>query len=304
MAPRSSWKAFLKLSLVSVPVRGFTASKSGRDVRLNQLHKDCNTRVKYQKVCPEHGELASDQIVKGYEHSKGEYVIIADDELEKLRTENDHSISIEGFIPPDAVDPVYHAGRTYYLVPDGAPGQKPYALLHRGMRENGVHALAHVVIGGREQIVLLRPIGDLLGLTVLYHHAKVQSAEALGDEVVGVEVTDEEMTLANTLIGASRMEQFDLSSYEDRYHTRLTELIRMKVEGQEVVQAEDAEEPKIINLMDALKKSVADAQKAGAAEAPPDAETPDAETPAAKPSGRKMAPSARTRRTGTRKKAV
>lgn len=292
MAPRSSWKAFLKLSLVSVPVRGFTASKSGGDIRLNQLHKDCNTRVKYQKVCPEHGELSSGQIVKGYEHSKGEYVIIDDDELEKLRTENDHSISIEGFIPPDAVDPVYHAGRTYYLVPDGAPGQKPYALLHRGMRENRVHALAHVVIGSREQIVLLRPIGDLLGLTVLYHHARVQSAESLGDEVGGVEVTDEELTLANTLIGASRMEAFDLSSYEDRYHTRLTELIRMKVEGQEVVQAEDAEEPKIINLMDALKKSVAEAQKAGAA----------AEPAAAEPSGRKMAPSARTR--GTRKKAV
>lgn len=292
MAPRSSWKAFLKLSLVSVPVRGFTASKSGGDIRLNQLHKDCNTRVKYQKVCPEHGALSSGQIVKGYEHSKGEYVIIDDDELEKLRTENDHSISIEGFIPPDAVDPVYHAGRTYYLVPDGAPGQKPYALLHRGMRENRVHALAHVVIGSREQIVLLRPIGDLLGLTVLYHHARVQSAESLGDEVGDVEVTDEELTLANTLIGASRMESFDLSSYEDRYHTRLTELIRMKVEGQEVVQAEDAEEPKIINLMDALKKSVAEAQKAGAA----------AEPAAAEPSGRKMAPSARTR--GTRKKAV
>lgn len=293
MAPRSSWKAFLKLSLVSVPVRGFTASKSGRDVRLNQLHKDCNTRVKYQKVCPEHGELASDQIVKGYEHSKGEYVIIDDDELEKLRTENDHSISIEGFIPPDAVDPVYHAGRTYYLVPDGAAGQKPYALLRRGMQKNRVHALAHVVIGGREQIVLLRPIGDLLGITVLHHHAKVQSAESLGDEVGGVEITDEELTLANTLIDASRMERFDFSSYEDRYHTRLTELIRMKVEGQEVVQAEDAEEPKIINLMDALKKSVAEAQKAGGTAAD-----------AAKPSSRKMAPSARTRRAGARKKAV
>ena len=265
MAPRSSWKAFLKLSLVSVPVRGFTASKSGGDIRLNQLHKECNTRVKYQKVCPEHGELTSDQIVKGYEHSKGEYVIIEDDEL---GTQSDHSINIEGFIPPDAVDPVYHAGRTYYLVPDGTPGQKPYALLHRGMQENGVHALAQVVISGREQIVLLRPIGDLLGLTVLYHHAKVQSSESLRDEVAGVEVTDEELTLANTLIGASRMQDFDLASYDDRYHTKLTELIRMKVEGQEVVQAEDAEEPKIINLMDALKKSVAEAQKAGADAAP------------------------------------
>ena len=300
MAPRSSWKAFLKLSLVSVPVRGFTASKSGGDIRLNQLHKDCNTRVKYQKVCPEHGELTSDQIVKGYEHSKGEYVIIEDDELEKLRTQSDHSINIEGFIPPDALDPVYHAGRTYYLVPDGTPGQKPYALLHRGMQENGVHALAQVVIGGREQIVLLRPIGDLLGLTVLYHHAKVQSSESLREEVVDVEVSDEELALANTLIGASRMQDFDLASYDDRYHTKLTELIRMKVEGQEVVQAEDAEEPKIINLMDALKKSVAEAQKAGATAEEPDA----AGSPKKAVSPKKMAPSAGARHPAAKKKAV
>ena len=296
MAPRSSWKAFLKLSLVSVPVRGFTASKSGRDIRLNQLHKDCNTRIKYQKVCPEHGELASDQIVKGYEHSKGQYVVIDDDELEKLRTENDHSINIEGFIPPDAVDPVYHAGRTYYLVPDGAPGQKPYALLLRGMRENQVHALAQVVIAGREQIVLLRPIGDLLGLTVLYHHAKVQSASSLHDEVGDAEVTDEELVLANTLIGASKVADFDFSTYTDRYDVKLRELIQLKVDGQEVVQAEDAEEPKIINLMDALKKSVAEAQGAASSEAPAPAEA----------SGKKMAPSAGTGRgrAGTKKKAV
>ena len=189
---------------------------------------------------------------------------------------------------------MYHAGRTYYLVPDGNPGQKPYALLHRGMQENHVHALAHVVIGGREQIVLLRPIGDLLGLTVLYHHAKVQSSEVLRDEVVGVEVTDEELALANTLIGASRVQDFDLASYDDRYHTKLTELIRMKVEGQEVVQAEDSEEPKIINLMDALKKSVAEAQKAGAATEPATAES----------SPKKMAPSAGARRDAAKKKAV
>ena len=299
MAPRSSWRAFLKLSLVSVPVRGFTAANSGGDIRLNQLHKDCNTRVKYQKVCPEHGELASDQIVKGYEHSKGEYVIIDDDELDKLRTENDHSINIEGFIPPDAVDPVYHAGRTYYLLPDGAPGQKPYALLHRGMQENQVHALAQVVIGGREQIVLLRPIGgDLLGLTVLHHHAKVQSAEAFHDEVGDVEVTDEELVLANTLIGASKVQEFDFSAYTDRYRTKLMELIQLKVDGQEVVQAEDPEEPKIINLMDALKKSVAEAQ--GAATAAAEASAP------ADSSGKKMAPSAGTgrRRAGAKKKAV
>ena len=265
--PRTSWKGFIKLSLVSVPVKAYTANDPGAQIRLNQLHCECNSRIAYKKVCPVHGEVGNDQIARGYEHAKGQYVVIEDEELEKLRTKSDHSVNIEGFVAPDALDPVYHAGRTYYLLPDGAVGQKPYRLLVRGMQESGVHALAQGVISQREQLVLLRPIGDLLGLTVLHHHAKVHTSESLRDEVVDVEISDEELALANTLIGASRVEDVDLASYDDRYHARLTELIRLKVEGQEVVQAEDPEEPKIINLMDALKKSVAEAQKAGAAAA-------------------------------------
>ena len=275
--PRTSWKGFIKLSLVSVPVKAFTANDSGAQIRLNQLHCDCNTRIQYKKVCPVHGEVGNDQIARGYEHAKGQYVVIEDEELEKLRTKSDHSVNIEGFVAPDALDPVYHAGRTYYLLPDGAVGQKPYRLLVRGMQESGVHALAQVVISQREQLVLLRPMDDMLAMTILSHQAKVKPADRFRDEIEDSECTPEELQLASMLIDASRLNDFDYGSYTDRYVDKLTELIQLKVQGQDVVQAEDVEEPKIINLMEALKQSVAEAQ--GAAEA-----------------GKKQAPSAKTKR--------
>jgi DNA end-binding protein Ku len=291
MAPRTSWKGFVKLSLVSVPVKAYTANDSGSQIRLNQLHCECNTRIAYKKVCPVHGEVGNDQITRGYEHAKGQYVVIEDEELDKLRTKSDRSVNIEGFVAPDALDPVYHAGRTYYLLPDGPVGQKPYRLLVRGMQENQVHALAQVVISQREQLVLLRPLDDMLAMTILSHKAKVKASDLFQDEIEDSECTPEELQLASMLIDASRLKDFDYGSYTDRYVEKLTELIQLKVQGQDLVQAEDVEEPKIINLMEALKQSVAEAQ--GAAEA----------------AGKKQAPSAKTKRStaasgGARKQKV
>ena len=120
MAPRTSFKGFLKLSLVSVPVKAYTANNTSEEIRLNQLHTDCHSRVCYKKVCPEHGELKGTDIVSGYEYAKGQYVVVDLDELRKLRPESDHTIRIDGFVSPDAIDPVYWAGRTYHLLPDGA----------------------------------------------------------------------------------------------------------------------------------------------------------------------------------------
>ena len=279
VAPRSNWKGFVQLSLVSVPVKAYTANATGGQIRLNQLHSACNSRIAYKKVCPEHGEVGSDQIIRGYEHAKGKYVVIDDDELDKLRTKSDRCVNIEGFVAPEQVDPIYHAGRTYYLLPDGAVGQKPYRLLVRGMEENGVNALAQVVIAQREQLVLLRPRDGILAMTLLNHQAKVKSADAYQDEVADAECSAEELQLASTLINASRIEELDYGKYTDRYVEKLSELIRLKVEGAEVVQTPDTEAPQIINLMEALKQSVAAAQGA-----------------AAEASGKKQAPSAKTRR--------
>ncbi len=261
MAPaRTSWKGFLKLSLVSVPVKAFTANEASAEVHLNQLHKDCNSRVRYQKVCPEHGELATDKIVSGYEYAKDSYVVVDPDEVDKLRTKADRAVSIDGFVPANAVDPRYFAGKTWYLLPDGIAGERPYALLHRGMLDNEVVAIAQVVMTGREQLVLVRPMGRMLVMTGLHYFKKVKAATEFEDEIAPIEFKPEEVALTNTLIGATKVAEFDLAKYKDTYVEKLQQLIQMKVDGREVVAAPDHEEPRILNLMDALKKSVAEAQ--------------------------------------------
>jgi DNA end-binding protein Ku len=277
MAPRTSWKGFLRLSLVSVPVKAYTANNTDEEIRLNQLHGECHGRVRYKKVCETHGELRGEDIVSGFEYAKDQYVVIDDDELSKVRAKSDKSVSIDGFVAPEKIDPVYLAGRTYYLLPDGPAGSRPYALLVRGMLDAGVVGIAQVVIAGREQLVMLRPQDDMLVMSVLNYPKKVRAAAPYRDELPNEKPSPSELALANTLIGASTLAEFDFQSYRDAYVENLTKLIQLKVEGREIVQAPDTEEPKILNLMEALKKSVAEVgarkmapsvQSSGAGEAP------------------------------------
>lgn len=279
---RTSWKGFLKLSLISVPVKAFTANDTAGEVHLNQLHKDCNSRVKYVKVCPEHGELKSEAIVSGFEHAKGNYVVVDPDDLDKLRTKTDHAVSIDGFIPADQIDATYFAGKAHYLLPDGVAGARPYALLRDGMKENDVVAIAQVVMSGREQLVMVRPLGKMLVLTGLHYPQRVRKAKEFETEIEDIKFKPEETALTKTLITASKLPSFDLDSYTDQYVTKLKKLIALKVDGREVVQAKDHEEPKILNLMDALKKSVAEAQARRAG-----GEEPAADAKLAPSSGRK-----------------
>ncbi len=258
MAPRTSWKGFLKLSLVSVPVKAYTANNTEEEVRLNQLHEECHGRVRYKKVCESHGELKSEDIVSGFEYQKDQYVVIDDEELAKVRAKSDKSVNIDGFVAPEKIDPIYLAGRTYYLLPDGVAGNRPYALLVRGMLEANVVAIAQVVIAGREQLVALRPQEGMLVMSVLNYPKKVRAPATYRDELPDEQPSANELSLANTLIGASTLQEFDFQGYRDAYVENLTKLIQLKVEGREIVQAPDPEEPKILNLMEALKKSVAE----------------------------------------------
>jgi DNA end-binding protein Ku len=294
MAAHASWKGFLKLSLVSVPVKAYTATATSSEISLHQLHAKTHTRIQYKKFAPEVGEVSGEEIVKGYEYAKGQYVIIDEDELDKLRTESDKSIRIDGFLKPDDLSSVYYGGRTYYLTPDGPVGQKPYSLLLKSMQANGVSAIAEVVISQKEQVVLLRPVDGILAMTVLNRKDEVKPASAFKDEIAETQVSEAEMSLADTLIKASLIKDFDFSRYRDVYKEKLTKLIQMKIEGQEVVQVREPEEPKIINLMEALKASVAEAQAAGA-------QRGGAERQAAKASLR-QAPSAKESKAAAAKK--
>jgi DNA end-binding protein Ku len=257
MAMRSSWKGYLKLSLVSVPVQAFnSAVTSGGEIHFNQLHSECHSRIRYQKVCPIHGEVAKDEIVLGYEYAKGKYTIVDPDEVDKLRTENDRAINIEEFVGPGVIDPMYLDGRNYYLVPDTPVGQKPYAVLHDAMAKRQRHGVARVVFSGKEQLVLVRPMDGLLMMSMLNYDSQIRKPDAFDDEVQRPKVLAQEVKLAEMLIDASTAKSFDFSKYHDLYTERLTELINAKVAGEDVVAAPAEEETPIINLMDALKQSL------------------------------------------------
>jgi len=267
MAARSSWKGYLRLSLVSVPVKAYTATTTGGgEIHLNQIHADCHSRIKYQKTCPQHGEVSNDAIVSGYEFAKGQFVVIDPDELDKLRSESDKAIQIDAFIAPDALDPIYFNGRTYYLVPDGPVGQKPYVLLHEGMKELKRYAVAQVVLHGKEQVVLLRPVGKLIAMTMLDYESQIVKPATFEPEVPDQQLVPAELDLVKTLVQAQTPKHFDFAKYKDVYTEKLTKLIEAKVAGKEIVTPPAQEEAHVINLMEALKQSVARAQHEAPAE--------------------------------------
>src|SRR5262249_48518114 len=232
MAARSCWKGFLRLSLVAVPVKAHPASVSGGgDICLHQLHAGCHQRIRYHKVCPRHGEVQSDAIVSGYEYSKDQYVVVDPAELDQLRSQADHAITIAEFIAPTALDPVYASGKSYYLLPDGPVGHKPYAVRARAMHEAGRHAIARVVLHGREQVVLVRPVERLLVLSVLHHDQQITRPACFQADLPALELPAEELKLARTLIDASTNVAFDLACYPDVYTDQLRCLIEAKAAG-------------------------------------------------------------------------
>jgi DNA end-binding protein Ku len=293
MAPRSSWKGFLRLSLVAVPVKAYPASASGGgDVHLHQLHAGCHSRIRYHKVCPLHGQVQSDAVVSGYEYTKDQYIVVDPAELDKFRGEADHAITIAEFIAPDALDPLYASGKSYYLLPDGPVGQKPYAVLARAMREAHRHAIARVVLHSREQVVLVRPVDRLLVLCVLHHHQQIARPATFQAELPAVEVAAEELNLARTLIDASTRAAFDLARYPDGYTDQLRRLLEAKAAGKKMV-APLPETPQVINLMEALQQSVARLSAVAA----------DQPTANGKPAG-KLATGARSRVSEPRRRKI
>ena len=258
MAPRASWKGFLNLSLVSVPVKAYSANDSSGSIRLNQLHGECGSRIKLKTICPGCGEVSRKDLVKGYEFAKDQYVVVDLEELQKLRAEDDsRAIRIQKFVPPSLIDPIYLSESSYFLVPDGASGQKPFALLFEAMRRKELVCIAQIVLHNKEQLVVVRPLDQLLCMTVLRFGAQIKETDQFKEEITEHEVSDEEFTLAETLIKETTSEEFDINEFEDQYTVKLQQLIDSKVEGKELVEMPTATPAPAVNLMEALKASVA-----------------------------------------------
>lgn len=269
MAPRPSWKGHLRLSLVSVPIVAFnTAASAGGKVHFRQLHEKCHTPIKYQKVCPVHGEVTKDEIVLGYEYESGHFALVDPEEKDAAQEGRERVMSLDTFVDLHSIDPLYFEGGSYYLLPDGKVAEKPYAVLVQALEARKCCAVGELALGEKEQLMMLRSTDGLLMLNALHYASELKSAKTFQDEVPSAKVSREELKLAETLIDVSAKKRFELDKYEDDYTLRLQDLIKAKIAGKEISVSSKEELPPVINLMDALKKSVAAKKKSASPEKP------------------------------------
>ena len=263
---RTTWNGSISFGLVSIPVGLAPATKPAArssDVSFRLLHRECGTPIKQKRYCPVHErDLGPDEIVKGWEVAKGQFVLVEDEELEALNAHDDsRSIEIGSFVDAAEVDPIY-VDRTYYLVPAQAPAaRRPYVLLLNAMRETGMAAMGRFVQQGREKLCLIRPKGDALAMETLFLVADVYSQAEIEEAVEDTTLKDPELALARQVI-ESLAGEFDPKDLESDYRRDLRALLEAKLAGEDITAApEPAEEAPVVDLMEALKRSVADAKK-------------------------------------------
>ena len=252
--PRAIATGQIAFGLVSIPVKLFSAAESSERVRFHMLHKDCGSRIQQQLFCPQ-DERTIDraEVSKGYEFSKGQYVLFSDEELKALEEKSTQQIDITEFVKSDLIDPIYF-DKPYYLGPDKG-GSRAYTLLARALQETGRWAVAKYAARGKGYLVVIRPLGDGLVMQQLFYPNEVRSIDEidLGDRAI----KDQELKMAIQLAEMSASDEFHPENYRDEVQERIKGLIQRKVEGEEIMSSL-VEEPKaqVIDLMDALRKSL------------------------------------------------
>src|SRR2546426_9953478 len=254
MAARATWKGYLKISLVNIPVKVFPATESSATISFNQLHGECQTRIQQKRWCPRcNREVPTSEIVKGYEFEKGRYVVLSEEDFEKVRPESTRVIDLVQFADDSAIDPIY-VDRAYYLAPDGPVASDAFAVMREGMK--GKVGIGKLALYGREYLVAVRPQQRGIVMYTLHHAAEIRGIDAV-DELnsVPTKVKPEEIKLARQVIETFEA-PLDLANYKDEYREGLQRIIDAKIAGQEIVAAEVEAPPRVVNLMDALKKSL------------------------------------------------
>ena len=260
MAARATWKGYLKISLVNIPIKVFPATESSGSIAFNQLHAACQTRIQQKKWCPHcEREVPNTEIVKGFEFDKGRYVIMSDEDLEKVRPESTRVINLVQFSDSASLDPMY-VDRTYYLAPDGGMAGDAFAVMRDGMR--GKIGIGKLALYGREYLVAVRPFERGLVMHTLHHAAEMRGIDSVEElNSVPAAVKPEEMKLARQVIQTFE-QPLNLADYKDEYREGLQRIIDAKIAGEDVVGTTAEAAPKVVNLMEALKKSL-DAVSAG-----------------------------------------
>jgi DNA end-binding protein Ku len=254
MAARATWKGFLKVSLVNIPVKVFPATESAASISFNQLHAECQTRIQQKRWCPHcEREVAHADIVKGYEFEKGRYVVVNDEDIQKVRVESTRVIDLAQFTDETEIDPIY-VDRAYYLAPDGPMAASAFAVMREGMA--GKAGIGKVALYGREYLVAVRPHKKGLVMYTLHHDAEIRSIDEIEElNSVAAKVKPEEMKLAKQVVATFDAE-LNLKDYKDEYQEGLRQIIDAKIAGQEIVATDVQEPPKVVDLMEALRRSL------------------------------------------------
>jgi len=254
MPARPTWKGYLKISLVNIPIKVFPATDAAATLSFNQLHGECQTRIQQKRWCPKcEREVPNSDIVKGFEFDKGRYVVVEDEDLQKVRVESTRVIALEKFTPDTEIDPIY-LERPYYLAPDGPVARDAFAVIREGMK--GMAGIGKVALYGREYLVKVQPREKGLVMYTLRHAAEIRSMEAIDDlSDMPATVKPEEVKLAKQVMATFEGEA-NLDSYKDEYQVGLREIIDAKIEGREIAAPEVEAPPKVVNLMEALRKSL------------------------------------------------
>ena len=272
MAPRANWKGFLRLSLVTCPVALYPATSEADKISFNQINKNTGHRIKYLKVDADTGEeVANDDIVKGYKVDTDTYLEVTNEELENVALESTRTIEIDEFVQRDEIDPRYVI-RPYYLRPDGKVGHDAFAVIRETIRDMNMVAIGRVVLTSREHIIALEPLGKGLVGTLLRYSYEVRSENEYFDDIQDVKITKDMLDLAKHIVN-QKSGHFEPEKFEDHYETALIDLINQKRAGKPLTKMEQPRGENVVDLMEALRRSVS-----GAA-----AETKAAKKPAKKP---------------------
>ncbi|MGC4085451.1 MAG: Ku protein [Vicinamibacterales bacterium] len=254
MAARPTWKGYLKISLVNIPVKVFPATDASATISFNQLHAACQTRIQQKRWCPTcQVEVPNTDIVKGYEFEKGHYVVMEEGDVEKVRVESTRVINLEKFTEDVEIDPIY-LDKPYYLAPDGAVAKEAFSVIREGMK--GKAGVGKVALYGREYLIKVQPREQGLVMYTLRHASEIRSMDAI-EELADMpkSVKPAEVALAQQVISTFEG-PIDFADYRDEYQEGLREIIDAKIAGREYVAPEVQEPPKVVNLMDALRKSL------------------------------------------------
>jgi DNA end-binding protein Ku len=277
MAARPYWKGQIRLALVSIPVEIYSATRSGATVAFNQIHEPSGKRIKYEKVVPGIGAVEPEDIVKGYEYSKGHYVLLDDDELEAVKLESKKTLELTQFVDAHEIDPLYYE-RPYYVVPADDLAEEAFVVLREALRETKKVGLGQLAMRGREYVVSLKPCGRGILLETLRYADEVVKAQGYFRDIGEARPDAEMLELAEALIDR-KASKFDPSKFHDRYVDALRDLIekKRKLKGARIETGDEDEKPKrgsnVIDLMAALKQSI-EKPKAGAAKKAPAKKAP------------------------------